>query len=283
MKLKMQENRIKLPDFGLNQIDLSTAIKKAEVNFEDNINEAPICVAIREGQNVIPIGTYGNFSAWVGPQKSRKTYALSMPIASAIACGNYENFVAYTHGKTNILIDTEQATFHVQKVNKRVLFMAKKYGSQPLNFKVYSLRSYNYIERLSIIDHIIKTTPKLGFIVIDGIRDLVRSINDEGEANDVVTNLLQWTHDFDCHIAVVLHLNKGESPSPRGFIGTEIQNKAEAVIEIKKSSTIKGCSEIIARDFRGIEFNTFLFEIIDGIPIKYKGELSSNEEEDVPY
>lgn len=278
----MQENRIKLPDFGLNQINLSEAIKKSEVNFEDNINEAPVCIGIREGQNVIPIATYGNFSAWVGPQKSRKTFALSMPIASAVTCGNYENFVAYTRNKINILIDTEQATFHVQKVNKRVIYMANKYGSQPSNFKVYGLRFYNYIERLAIIDYILKNTPNLGFVVIDGIRDLVRSINDEGEANDIVTNLLQWTHDLNCHIAVVLHLNKGESPSPRGFIGTEIQNKAESVIEIKKSTTIKGCSEIIARDFRGIEFNTFLFEIVEGIPVKYKGELSNNEE-DVPY
>jgi hypothetical protein len=278
----MQQNRIILPEFIEKTIDIQQALKKAEVRFEDKINEAPVCIGIREGHNVIPICTYSNFSAWVGPQKSRKTFALSMPIAASISSGNYENFVAYTLGKNNIVFDTEQAKFHVQKVNKRVIYMSGKYGSQPINFKIFGLRAYNYIERGLIIEHVIRTTPNLGFIVIDGIRDLVKSINDEGEANDIVTNLLQWTENYNCHIAVVLHLRKGDSPSPRGFIGTEIQNKAESIIEIQKSKTQKGCSEIIARDSRNIEFNTFLFEIIDGIPVKYKGEFSNNEE-DVPY
>jgi hypothetical protein len=264
----MQQNRIILPDFVNKQINLSQAIKKASVNFEDKINEAPVCIGIREGATIVPIATYGNFSAWVGEQKSRKTFGLSMPCAAAVACGNYDNFVAYTSGKVNIVFDTEQARFHVQRVNKRIIYMSGKYGGQPSNFQIYGLRSFNYQERLLIIDHIIRTTPNLGLVVIDGIKDLVRSINDEGEANDISNYLLQWTEDYNCHVAVVLHMKKGDNPSPRGFIGTEIQNKAEAVIEVKKSKTNPGCSEVIARDFRGIEFNTFLFEIVEGIPKK---------------
>ena len=278
-----QQNRIILPAFVEKTIDIESALKKAEVKFDDKIDEAPICIGLREGQSVIPIATYGNFSAWVGVQKSRKTFGISMSVAAAVACGNYENFVGYTSGKNNIVFDTEQAKFHVQKVNKRILYMSKKYGSQPSNFQIFGLRSFNYLERVMIIEHKLRTTKNLGLVVIDGIRDLVKSINDEGEANDTVTNLMQWTENYNCHIAVVLHMKKGDTPSPRGFIGSEIQNKAEAVIEIQKSKTQKGCSEIIARDFRGVEFNTFLFEIIDGIPVKYKGELLSNNEEDVPY
>ena len=273
----MQQNRIVLPDFVEKTIDIGQALKKAEVKFEDKIEESPICIGIREGQNVIPIATYGNFSAWVGVQKSRKTFGLSMAFAAAVASGNYDNFVGYTSGKMNILFDTEQAKFHVQKVNKRIIYMAGKYGTQPINFKIYGLRSFNYMERLLIIEHVIRNTPNLGFIGIDGIRDLVKSINDEGEANEIVTNLLQWSENYNCHIATVLHMKKGDTPSPRGFIGSEIQNKAEAVIEIQKNKTKKNLSDMIARDFRGIEFNSFQFEIVEGIPKKVKSEYEPDE------
>jgi len=276
-------NRIKLPDFGIETINMSDAVNKSKIEFSQEIVKPPVCIGVRDGQEVIPFGTYGNFSAIVGAQKSRKTFLCSMPMAAAIRSGNYENFVAYTSGKVNIWFDTEQSSYYAHRVNNRTIFMAEKYGSQPYNFRMFCLRSFNYMERYEIIKHILRTTKNIGYVIIDGIRDLVRSINDEGEASEVVSFLLRATHDYDCHISVILHLRKGDSPSPRGFIGTEIQNKAESIIEVEKSKKNKDFSEVRARDFRGIEFNDFYMKIEDGIPKRVWMDKDFEKKEEAPY
>ena len=51
----------------------------------------------------------------------------------------------------------------------------------PNNLSTYGLRKSSPSERLKLVEHAIENTPKLGFVVIDGIRDLITSINDEAE------------------------------------------------------------------------------------------------------
>jgi hypothetical protein len=176
------------------------------------------------------------------------------------------SFQGHCQGRKNILFDTEQGRYDAAINNSRVVRLCQL-TEQPENFDTYSLRSLNTFERIEFIEYIIRNSEKLGFIEIDGIRDLVTSINDEAQATDIVTKLMQWTEDYDCHINVVLHLNKGEESVLRGHLGTEIQNKAESIIEVEKHKKIKGISIIKAKDFRGIEFEDFAMRIDEnGLP-----------------
>ena len=61
---------------------------------------------------------------------------------------------------------------------------------------VYGLRSLKPSERLEIIEHAIYNTDNLGVVVIDGIKDLVTSINDESEATMIASKLLKWTEEL---------------------------------------------------------------------------------------
>ena len=54
-------------------------------------------------------------------------------------------------------------------------------------FFFLALRKFNPKERLAIIDNAISQIEGLGFVVIDGIRDLVYDINSPSEATCVIS------------------------------------------------------------------------------------------------
>ena len=155
----------------------------------------------------------------------------------------------------NILFDTEQSRYDVLKVNKRIIDMCGL-KEQPDNFQSYSLRQYTPEERLLIIDYILKETKNIGYVIIDGIRDLINDINNIDQSIDITTKLMQWTDQYNCHISVGLHLNKGQNAELRGHLGSEIQNKAESIIEIEKDPDNDKWNIIKARDFRRIQFDS---------------------------
>lgn len=265
------QNRIKLDDFIGPQLDIDSVIKETLLNCSQSISKDSICLEIDQGGHKYTIGTYKNFSCTVGAQKSRKTFFSCMLMAPAVINGNYDGIIAHTFGRINIFFDTEQANYHAQSSNRRISSMSGFGGNmQPPSFNYYGLRKYNYLERLTIIKEVLSRTKKPGLVIIDGIRDLVSSVNDEQQATEVIGNLMEWTTIYDCHINIIIHLTKsnkyGES-SPRGWLGTEIQNKAESVIEVRKShENPRSISEVLPKDFRGIEFDEFKFTIKDGIP-----------------
>ena len=117
-----------------------------------------------------------------------------------------------------------------------------------------------------MVEYAIENTPNLGFVVIDGIRDLITSINDEAEASNIASKLLKWTEEFNIHIVVVLHENPG-SDKARGHIGTELMNKAETVIALQVDKYDENVSIVSAGFCRNKAFKPFAFTITDeGLP-----------------
>ena len=260
--------KINVPD--IKEINIEDVISKSEIKYSDEIKRNPSCIEIKEGVRLYRYATYGNFGAIIGKQKSRKTFYYTMPMASAINDGLiFEKFMAHTYHRTNIIFDTEQSSFDVQKVLTRCIRISEN-NEQPNNFKVYGLKSYSPEERILIIDHVLNNTKNPGYIIIDGIRDLVYDINDAKEGTEITTKLMKWVEILNCHIDVVLHVNKGDE-NPRGHLGTEIQNKAESVIIIEKHKENKELSIVRPRDFRGIEFTPFVFMIENGLPVIVNG------------
>ena len=102
-------------------------------------------------------------------------------------------------------------------------------------------------------------------IIIDGIKDLVTSINDERESTEVSSKLLKWSTEYNCHIMVVLHENPSNDKS-RGHIGTELTNKAETVLQVAVDDKNSNVSVVRAAACRNKEFEDFAFEIVEGLP-----------------
>ena len=125
-----------------------------------------------------------------------------------------------------------------------------------------ALRKYSPEVRLAITEQAIGMIPDLGLVIIDGIRDFVYDINSPGESTDVISRLMRWTDDRQIHIHTILHQNKNDEHA-RGHVGTELNNKAETIMQIEPDKDDKSISVVEALHIRGREFESFAFRIND--------------------
>ena len=207
------------------------------------------------------VGTLGNFSASTGKAKSKKTFNVCAIVAAVLTGGTVLNYSAsLPPEKRRILyVDTEQSRFHCKRVLCRILRLAGLPADvHPPLLEFLCLRGYATKERLRKIEEAIYD--------LDGIRDLAHDINSPGEATDLITKLMQWTDERRIHIHTVLHLNKGDD-NTRGHLGTELNNKAETVLQITKDDFDRNISSVAAMHIRDRDFEPFAFRInADALP-----------------
>ena len=178
------------------------------------------------------IGTLGNFSASTGKAKSKKTFNISAIVAAALKNDEVLKYSAYLPpNKRKILyVDTEQSKYHCHKVMERILRLAGLPTDKDVDdFVFIVLREQTPDKRKQIIGYMLENMPDVG---------------------------------YNLHIHTVLHLNKGDD-NTRGHIGTELNNKAETVLQITKSTQDGNISEVKAMHIRDREFDPFAFRIND--------------------
>lgn len=272
--IEFQPKEIEQPKKAIKSKDLKHLDKliEARVLWNEEIKEEKPCIEIIDTNGEkFPLATFGNISVITGQAKSRKSFFVTA-VAGAF-CNPTKKALDMIQGaqienkKVILYFDTEQARFHVKTVLNRIIEIS---GHTPdkLDFlNVFSLRKYPPTERFNIIQSAIENTDNLGLVVIDGIRDLITNINDPDQATKITTDLLKWSEEKDCHILTVIHENKGNEQA-RGHIGTELINKAETVISIRKEQENSTRSEVIPTYTRGKAFNNFAFRISEyGMPI----------------
>jgi hypothetical protein len=218
------------------------------------------------------LGTLGNFSLIIGKAKAKKSFFVNIAVSCALSNEPILNrFIGGLpdNQKEVCFFDTEQGKYHVQLAVRRI---CRQLGVQrPPNLSTYHLRSLTPSQRLLLIEEEIYSNDKIGIVVIDGIKDLITSINDEAEATMIASKLLKWTEERNIHIITVLHQNKGNEQA-RGHIGTELINKAETVLSITKEESNPDVSTMVAEMCRNREPEPFSFEIDpDGLPIEAVG------------
>jgi len=244
---------------------ISEILIKSRLQITDEFTAPP--VILRIGDSIV--GTLGNFSASTGKAKSKKTFNICAIVASALTNGTIMNYhTSFPDCKRKIIyIDTEQSKYHCLRVLRRILVLAGLTTKEnPHNLLFLSLRQYTPKMRLSVIEKVIYTTENLGLVIIDGIRDLAYDINSPNESTELITKLMQWTDERQIHIHTVLHLNKGDD-NTRGHLGTELNNKAETVLQVIKDDFDKDVSSVVAMFIRDRDFEPFAFCInSDGLP-----------------
>lgn len=248
--------------------DLAETLKSLQIKPTDKI-EPPQTAWKQENENGDAIlGTLGNFSLIIGKAKSRKSFFINIAVSTVLQTdlllNQFKGELPNNQNKV-LYFDTEQCRFHVQLALKRICEQIDI--QEPENLEVYGLRSKEPSKRLELIEHAIYNTPNLGFVVIDGVKDLINSINNEEEATMISSKLLKWTEEKNIHIVTVLHQNKSDN-NARGHIGTELINKAETVLSVTKNEQNKDISIVQAEQCRNKEPDSFAFEINeDGLPI----------------
>ncbi len=249
---------------------LKLKLESLKINPTEKINPPQIAWELEniKTEGFSTLGTLGNFSLIIGKAKSRKSFFINIAVSTAISTDLILNRFKgrLPTGQNEVLyFDTEQGKYHVQQALKRICQQVNI--SEPRNLHVYGLRSQQPRERLELIQYAIYNNNKIGFVVIDGIKDLVTSINDEAEATMIASKLLKWTEERNIHIVTVLHQNKSDN-NARGHIGTELINKAETVLSVTKAETDNEISIVEPQQCRNREPEVFSFEINeDGLPI----------------
>lgn len=185
--------------------------------------------------------TRGSISTFTGKAKAGKTTVLALLVSTTI------------HDLNVLWIDTEQGLYYASKTQHYILKVAGLIQSD--NLEMFDLRSFNPPQRTSIIEALLKNG-KYDLIVIDGVRDLVFDINSSEDATTLITKLMLWSVQYECHITMVLHLNKGNA-DVRGHLGTEAINKSEVVISVNKLDDGSGSAIVSAEYCRGLPFNDF--------------------------
>ena len=256
-------------EFSKSTNELSIKLESCRIDVLEEIPPPDIAWEIREAhsEEFILVGTLGNFSLVKGKAKSKKSFFINMAIASAVGTDILQNKLRspLKEGYNQVLyFDTEQSKYHIIQAVKRICTQT---GVQVApNLKTYGLRKESPAERLRLVEYAIENTPNLGFVVIDGIRDLITSINDEAESSNMASKLLEWTEVYNIHIIVVLHENPG-SDKARGHIGTELTNKAEMVFAVEVDTSEPNISYVKAGFCRNKPFEPFAFEITEeGLP-----------------
>lgn len=241
--------------------DLRNYIKESVISVTGTYEQSASVLMVDDST----IGTLGNFSASIGKAKSKKTFNVSAIAAAALKNGTVLHYRAYfPEGKRKILyVDTEQGKNHCQIVLNRILRLAGlPKDCDADNLTMLALRKYSPEVRLAITEEAIGMIPDLGLVIIDGIRDFIHDINSPGESTDVISKFMQWTDDRQIHIHTVLHQNKNDEHA-RGHVGTELNNKAETVLQITKSTQDGNISEVKAAHIRDRDFEPFAFRIND--------------------
>ena len=195
--------------------------------------------------------------AITGKAKSGKTFVTSM----LMACCQSRDVLAFQRIGDDPLrllwYDTEQSDESTQDIlRNRVMRMVDGDGKL---FDIFNVRGVAWKERRNLLCEAVRRCKP----------DLVNDINDGVLAQEVMEELMHLATAHDCCIVCVLHQNKsGEDHNLRGWIGTELMNKAFEVYSCEKlmPQRIFSLEQTLTRKY-DIE-RTMYFEVgDDGLPV----------------
>ena len=239
--------------------------------------------------------------AVTGKAKSGKTFVTSM----LIACCVIRDVLSFHRSCDNPLrvlwYDTEQSDESTQDILKnriQTLINANINQTNDLfnpppsvenNIDVFNVRSVSWKDRRQLLlEAVSHYGPDL--VIVDGIRDLVNDINDGVLAQEVMEELMHLADERNCCIVCILHQNKGsEDHNLRGWIGTELMNKAFEVYACEKlmPQRIFKVEQTLTRKY-DIEQQLY-FEVdseglprLTAVPVEGNADGKGNERNDYP-
>lgn len=248
-------------------LDMSDIFKKTFIDIDTAIAQPPTLISI--GTHIYKgqwyptrMATEGNISVVMGESKSKKTFFKSLLTASYIG-GNTIRYGGDIRGhrdteKYVIDIDTEQSEFDSHRVFKRVQDLV---GASISDFyKPFSMRGFEGKEITMFIEYLLYESEfkdNVGWLTIDGIADLIDDANDIKQSKAIVTKLMKWTKDQNCHINTIIHTNTG-SDKPTGHLGSFLLKKAETICKLTSDGET---TKVNFPYTRGISINDFNYYV----------------------
>jgi len=183
--------------------------------------------------NGMPIGSRGNIVSITGKAKSRKTVVASAVASSCFSPEGFLGFTADLGENENLLhIDTEQGYYHYYGSVARIFKDAGWAEEVPPNFFSVHTRDATVDFRIQLVEYLLEIH-KPRVVILDGITDFVKNINDQDEATEIGEKLLSWSYKYDALIIVIIHTTK-TTGYMTGAVGTHLEKKSQTVIKVEK-------------------------------------------------
>ena len=267
--------------------------------------------------NGVPFSTLGGIQAISGQKKNGKSFVLTMLMAAILGGENErtrlylpglsvpERTITYLGHQPRVLyVDTEMEKLNSAKVLRRVHWLCNWELDEPNDrFSVLWLKNVQkdeseekqHLKRYRLIKYAIEVLhPDIVFI--DGLRDLLKSINDEESGTAILSELATMAEERHMCIWNALHqnptrANDSDEAKMRGWIGTELGNKVSDTFISIKSKTQNGVTFTVKQqDARGKDIDDWKFIVTDdvgqlGIPriVSNGANLSSKSKEQTNY
>lgn len=218
-------------------------LRSCEIDF-DNPPITPQPLVTIAG---VTIGSPGNLLGITGSEGSGKSNFLGGMLAGALAKPVQESdgravdslgtrVLSNRTGKSVLYFDTEQSEDQLYR-NLTIVLQRCELNSPPDWFKAYCLTNLSRRERLQVIlqsvDQFHHQFSGVHLIVIDGIGDLIGSLNDERESISLIEELHRMAGIYQTCILCVLHLVPN-GVKLRGHLGSELQRKSAGILCIEK-------------------------------------------------
>lgn len=249
--------------------------------------------------NGVPFSTVGGIQAMSGQKKNGKSFVFTMLMAAALRGDPKlskvpeflpglvvpERTIEYLGHEPRVLyVDTEMERLNTAKVLRRVYWLCgwDRYLPQD-RFNVLWLKNMPkddplpvYKQRFEQIKEALDLLQP-DIVFIDGLRDLLQSINDEETAINILEYLSSEAEERRMCIWNALHQNPkansvGEDVKMRGWTGTELGNKVSDTLVSVKNKTASSVTFTVKQvDARGKDMEDWKFVVTDdagrlGIP-----------------
>jgi len=241
--------------------------------------------------NGVPFSKIGGMGAMSGQKKNGKSFVFTELIAAIVGdgCERVKQYLPglrvpertiefLGHKPRALYIDTEMERLSSAKVMRRVHWLCDVDMNAPFpedRFAVLWLKNMPrnddkrpYIQRFEIIKTAIEMIQP-DVVFIDGLRDLVASINDEEAGTTILDYFGSIAEERNLSIWLALHQNPSrnnevEDAKMRGWIGTELGNKVSDTLVSIKTKTANGVTFTVKQqDARDKDLDDWKFEIVD--------------------
>lgn len=218
--------------------DTMAILKSCEIDYDHPPEQAVAIVTAGD----VPLGSEENILCITGGEGTGKSNYTAALVAGAIQQKEAEIDLLGVRVEPNsrrravLLYDTEQSEQQLYKNTGRML---KRAGQEkmPAFLHVYCLTGMSRSERLTAI---VQSMDKYHYlhggihlVVIDGIADLIRCANDEGESVALIDEIYRLAGIYRTCIAAVVHFVPN-GLKLRGHLGSELQRKSAAILSIEK-------------------------------------------------
>lgn len=214
-----------------------SVMRACEIDFDNPPTKPDPLITINE----VTIGAPGNLVCITGSEGSGKTNYLGGIISGAIrkpgdtvdSLGTWVQ--SNPQGKSVILYDTEQSEHQFHK-NLTYILNRANYKRPPSWFRTFCLVGISRKDRMQYIlesmDKFFYEYGGIHMVVIDGIADLLGSVNDEEASVHLIEELFRLAAIYKSCIICVLHTTPS-GMKLRGHLGSEMQRKAAGILSVE--------------------------------------------------